>query len=232
MTENAAWTIPSSASKVSDLTKLSRAIPTPGPGQVLVKLTAASLNFRDLLIATRSPDYPGLHKDDLVSGSDGAGIIWSAGPFSKWLGREKTKVMVHNCSWITGDSRNWDFDKVLGGVVTDGTLQQYIVMDDELVIVAPSNLSTVETASLSTAGVTAWGAIRASLDMGLDGALEKWPTSTSLSFLEGNSPATPVTTNTTWTAKRLTGLTVLTMGTGGVSCFAIQVWLSSAVIHV
>lgn len=98
MTENVAWTIPSGASKVSDLTKLSRAIPTPGPGQVLVKLTAASLNFRELLIATRSPDYPGLHKDDLVSSSDGAALVWPTGPSSKWLGREKTKFMVHNCS--------------------------------------------------------------------------------------------------------------------------------------
>jgi len=85
-------------------------------------------------------------------------------------------------------------------VIADGTLQQYIVMDDEHVIVAHSNLSALETASLSTAGVTAWGAIRASLDMALDGALEKWPTSTSLSFLEGTSPATPVTTDTTWTS--------------------------------
>jgi hypothetical protein len=54
-TNNSAWTIPSSASKVSDLTKQTKDIPTPGPNQVLVKLTAASLNFRDVLISTRSP---------------------------------------------------------------------------------------------------------------------------------------------------------------------------------
>jgi NADPH:quinone reductase-like Zn-dependent oxidoreductase len=52
---NIAWTIPASASKVSDLVKTTRAIPTPGPNQILVKLTAASLNFRDFLISTRSP---------------------------------------------------------------------------------------------------------------------------------------------------------------------------------
>lgn len=52
---NTAWTIPLNASKVSDLTKQTREIPTPGPNQVLVKLTGASLNYRDFLISTRAP---------------------------------------------------------------------------------------------------------------------------------------------------------------------------------
>jgi hypothetical protein len=54
-TTNTAWTIPATATKVSDLVKQTFAIPSPGPHQVLVKLTAASLNFRDVLISTRSP---------------------------------------------------------------------------------------------------------------------------------------------------------------------------------
>jgi hypothetical protein len=85
----------------------------------------------------------------------------------------------------------------------DGTLQQYIVVPDEWVVKAPSNLSAVEAASLITAGTTAWSAIRGSLDLRADGVLEPW--------------------NGSWTEKRLHGKTVLTMGTGGVSCFAIQV---------
>ena len=56
---------------------------------------------------------------------------------------------------------------------------------------------------ISTAGTTAWSAIRGSLDMRMDGELEEWKGA--------------------WTDKRLKGKTVLTLGTGGVSCFAIQV---------
>jgi hypothetical protein len=78
-----------------------------------------------------------------------------------------------------------------------------MVVDDSWVVEAPSHLSAVESASLVTAGTTAWSAIRNGLDLKLDGTLGPW---------EG-----------TWQDKRLEGKTILTMGTGGVSCFAIQV---------
>lgn len=202
-TTNVAWTIPTTASKVSDLTKKSRDIPTPGPNQVLVKLTAASLNYRDVLISTRSPYYPGNHKVNLVPGSDGAGIIQSTGTSSTWANKEGTNVLLHCNNWITGDAQNLALETVFGGNSTDGTLQQWLVVDDELVVEAPSSLSAVESAAMITAGTTAWAAIRGGMDLRLDGVMGEWPTS--------------------WTEKRLSGKSVLTMGTGGVSCFAIQV---------
>jgi hypothetical protein len=104
---------------------------------------------------------------------------------------------------MNGDIRNLVFDTIFGGWSQDGTLQQWIVVDDSWVVEAPSHLSAVESASLVTAGTTAWSAIRNGLDLKLDGTLGPW---------EG-----------AWTDKRLEGKTVLTMGTGGVSCFAIQV---------
>jgi NADPH:quinone reductase-like Zn-dependent oxidoreductase len=202
-TTNVAWTIPSTASKVSDLTKQSRDIPEPGPKQILVQLTAASLNFRDVLIATRSPYYPGDHKADLIPGCDGAGIIHSTGSSSTWAKKQGTKVLLHCNNWITGEVGNLSFETILGGTGTDGTLQQWIVVNDEGVVEAPSGLSAVESAAMVTAGTTAWSAIRGGMDLRLDGFMGEWPTS--------------------WTEKRLAGKTVLTMGTGGVSCFAIQV---------
>lgn len=81
-----------------------------------------------------------------------------------------------------------------------GFLQQWIVLSDERVIEAPKHLSAAESAAIPTAGVTAWAAIREGLDASLSGQLSDWQ--------EG---------------KRLHGKTVLTQGTGGVSCFAIQV---------
>lgn len=72
-------------------------------------------------------------------------------------------------------------------------------MDDARVIEAPAHLTSVEVASLPTAGVTAWSAIREGLDASFSGELGDWRD-----------------------GKRLQGKTVLTQGTGGVSCFAIQ----------
>lgn len=202
-TTNAAWTVPSTASAVNHLTLQHRPIPTPRPSQVVIKLTAASLNYRDFLIAIRSPQYPGDHKANLVPSSDGAGIIHAAGPLSSWTGKEGTKVLLHANGWLSGDVRNLVFETILGGTGTDGTLQEWIVLDDAHVIPAPESLSAVESASLVTAGATAWSAIRAQLDMGLDGELRPWVGS--------------------WKEKRLQGKTLLTIGTGGVSCFGIQV---------
>ena len=87
-----------------------------------------------------------------------------------------------------------------------GLLQQWIAVDDEQVVEVPKHLSSAESATLSTAGVTAWSAIRESFDAFLTGELREWK--------EG---------------RRLEGKTILTQGTGGVSCFAIQVRRS---IHI
>lgn len=89
-----------------------------------------------------------------------------------------------------------------------GLLQHWVVVSDERVIMAPKHLKAAENASLATAGVTAWSAIREGLDGLFDGELRDWR--------EGN---------------RLQGKTILTQGTGGVSCFAIQVRFALTTIH-
>ncbi|CAO2651228.1 Nn.00g095250.m01.CDS01 [Neocucurbitaria sp. VM-36] len=114
---NTAWTIPSTASAVIHLSKQSKPIPTPGPSQVLVKLTAASLNFRDVLISIRSPQYPGSHKADLVPGSDGAGTICSIGENSKWSGKQGLKIAAALGATVIATSSSdskLDFAKSLG----------------------------------------------------------------------------------------------------------------------
>ncbi|KAF2257367.1 NAD-P-binding protein [Trematosphaeria pertusa] len=202
-TTNTAWTIPATATAVKHLTKVEKDVPTPGRNQVLVRLTGASLNFRDILVSTHSPNYPGPHKPDLIACSDGAGLVHSTGPSSVWAGKEGTPVVLHPSTWLSGDVRNLRLDQIYGAMANDGTLQKWIVVDDERVIAAPKGLSGVESSSLITAGVTAWAAIRGSLDGRFDGGLDEWKGA--------------------WTEKRLEGTWVLTQGTGGVSCFAIQI---------
>jgi NADPH:quinone reductase-like Zn-dependent oxidoreductase len=166
-------------------------------------MTAASLNYRDVLISTRSPQYPGNHKPNLVPGSDGAGVIYSTGADSNWKDKKGLAVVFNQNGWLHGDFRNLDFATILGGTSQDGTLQEYLVLPDDWIVEQPPSLSAVEAACLITAGSTAWWAIRGGLDGRLDGSVGDWQGS--------------------WRDRRLDEKWVLTLGTGGVSCFAIQI---------
>jgi NADPH:quinone reductase-like Zn-dependent oxidoreductase len=117
---NLAWTIPSHASTIHDLTRLPLPIPSPGPSQVLIRMTSVSLNYRDLVIATRSPLYPGTHKANLVPCTDGAGLIHAAGAGSKWAGKEGERVLLHPNEWLSGDARNLEGKFGVGSAEYDG----------------------------------------------------------------------------------------------------------------
>ncbi|EOD48488.1 nad-p-binding protein [Neofusicoccum parvum] len=184
--QNLAWTI-ASASK---LVQTPLPTPTPGPKQVLIRITAASLNFRDHLIVHHSPAYPLSHVPNLIPCSDGAGTVVAAGESSVWRDRTGTHVAVHPNTWLDGDvGDGYRLDTTMGGGKVHGTLARFVVLDDERVLEAPKGLSDVESAALITAGSTAFNAL-----------------------FEGPGGI----------GKPAAGVTVLTQGTGGVSCFAIQ----------
>lgn len=118
---NLAWTVPEHASSIMHLEQRLLPIPTPTEHQVLVRLTAVSLNYRDLLVAIRSPEYPGDHRAGLVPCSDGVGVIHKVGSSSQWAGRDGTIVLLHPNEWLSGDVRNLDLTKIAGAAGTDGT---------------------------------------------------------------------------------------------------------------
>ena len=142
-TGNSAWTIPISATSIKHLSQRSLTIPTAGYRQVLVRLTAASLNYRDLLVATRSSEYPGIdglpgnHAADLVPCSDSAGVIHSTGPESVWAGREGTKVLLHPNEWLAGDVRNLNLQRVFGAAGSQGNVSSnFDCLPERLIIQA------------------------------------------------------------------------------------------------
>ena len=166
--------------------------PQPGPRCALVRLRAASLNFRDLLIIAHSPNYPGHAAPGLAPCSDGAGEIEAVGPDSEWHVGDKV-ILKPNHGWDDSeDVGDFRFDQSLGGADTPGTLQQYRVVEDKWLVRMPKNISFEEAAALPTAGGTAIFALYHSRLLGPKGE------------------------------KLMKGKTILTQGTGGVSCFAIQ----------
>lgn len=138
------------------LTLAERAEPEPGPGQVLLRMHAAALNARDLMMVRGQ--YNPRQPLPLVPGSDGMGEVAALG-----AGVERVKVgarvaPIFSQGWISGEPTRRKMRSTLGGPL-DGTLAESMVVDAEGVVPLPEHLSPEEAATLPTAGLTAWNAL-------------------------------------------------------------------------
>jgi NADPH:quinone reductase-like Zn-dependent oxidoreductase len=136
------------------LTLIERPVPRPGPGQVLVRMHAASLNYRDLLVATGRYGRGELHYP-LVPLSDGAGEVVDVGP---GVTRLKPKDRVASAFFQKCVDGPFDASKAssaLGGAI-DGVLSEYVVLEEGGAVKFPPFLSYEEASTLPCAGVTAW----------------------------------------------------------------------------
>jgi len=129
--------------------------PSPGQGEVLVKIKAAALNRRDYWISIGR--YAGL-KYPAILGSDGAGIVSELGEGvdPAWLNKE----VVINAAFNWGDNadaQGKDF-KILG-LPDDGTLAEYVKVNAENLFEKPAYLTWEQAAAFPLAGVTAYRAL-------------------------------------------------------------------------
>jgi NADPH:quinone reductase-like Zn-dependent oxidoreductase len=130
--------------------------PVPGHGQVLVRMRAVSLNFRDLLMS-RGIYNPKL-KLPMIPISDGAGEVVAIGP---GVSRFKPGEKVAACfmpEWLNGPTDDENARSALGGGGV-GLLAELAVLPEHGLVPIPSHLTVEEAASLPCAGVTAWNAL-------------------------------------------------------------------------
>ncbi|MDR3568665.1 MAG: NAD(P)-dependent alcohol dehydrogenase [Syntrophobacteraceae bacterium] len=165
---------------IENLSVLNCDVPKPGLGQVLVKIKAASLNYRDqLVIAGKYPAKP----LPLIPFSDGSGEVIEVGEsVTRWKAGDRVAGIFFQ-KWQSGRLDEIKANSALGGAI-DGVLAEYVVFEESGLVAVPEHLSYEEAATLPCAAVTAWNAL------------------TSGSITCGQS--------------------VLTLGTGGVSMFAVQ----------
>ncbi len=156
--------------------------PRPGPGQVLVRLRANAINYRDLLNILNPPDrgiaYP------RIPNSDGAGEVLETGA---GVTRFKPGDRVAGAffqRWTDGGITAEAMASALGGPI-DGLLAEQAVLEQDGLVPVPEHLSYEEAATLPCAALTAWHIL---VEMG----------------------------------RMKAGDTVLILGTGGVSIFALQ----------
>jgi len=138
------------------LTLVERKDPVPGPGQVVVRVRAASLNYRDLLTVQGS--YNPRQPLPLVPLSDGAGEVESVGPGVARVKAGDRVAGVFAQRWIGGRPTPEVRRSTLGGPL-DGLLAERALLDAEGVVALPEHLSFEEAACLPCAAVTAWSAL-------------------------------------------------------------------------
>ncbi|MGV3661212.1 MAG: zinc-dependent alcohol dehydrogenase family protein [Prosthecobacter sp.] len=161
---------------------VSLADPTPGPGEVLVRIRAVCLNYRDHMnvMGIRGVTGP----IPRIPCSDGAGEVAAVGEgVSAWKPGDRV-VVPFMPTWLEDGFTQAHASQALGGAV-DGLLRELAVIHADSLLPIPDYLSIEEAATLPCAAVTAWDALHTR------GALKA-------------------------------GETVLVLGTGGVSVFALQ----------
>lgn len=141
---------------IDALTLVERPVPQPGAGQILVRIRAVSLNYRDLLViqGVWRPSAP------RIPASDGVGEVVAVG---EGVTRFRTGDRVAGIffpGWIDGEATPEKLQAPsLGGTGADGTLAEFVVFDEDAAVKVPEHLSDEEAATLPLAGVTAWHAV-------------------------------------------------------------------------
>lgn len=158
-------------------------IPQPGPHEVLLRLRAASLNFRELSILLHGR-YPLPVKPDVIGLCDGAAEVVALGAGVSRVAPGNRVIASIFPRWIDGPFA-LERSAQLGGSL-DGMLTEYAVLHEDALVAVPDALSWEEAAALPCAGVTAWNALTGGLPL-------------------------------------QAGDDVLTLGSGGVSLFALQI---------
>ena len=141
---------------VDEMKLVEKTVAAPGPGQVLVKLKAATINYRDLL--TVKGGYGSRQKFPLVPLSDGAGVVDSvgAGVTAFKPGDRVTGSFFEG--WLGGEPSEAKMRGNLGGAL-DGVLCEYRVWPAAALVRTPDHLTDIEAACLPCAGLTAWSAV-------------------------------------------------------------------------
>ena len=140
----------------SGLMVVEKPIPKPGIGEVLVRIRAVTLNYRDLLILKGG--YGSHQKLPLIPLSDGAGVVEAIGPSVRRFKPGDRVVGGFFDNWISGGPTKEKIEGAVGGSV-DGVLAEYRIFRQDVLVMTPSHLSDEEAASLPCAGLTAWNAV-------------------------------------------------------------------------
>ncbi|WP_016853579.1 zinc-dependent alcohol dehydrogenase family protein [Halomonas smyrnensis] len=126
----------------------------PGPGEIRVRLHASSLNFHDYLVVTGASPA----EDGRIPMSDGAGVVEAVGEGVSEFAVGDAVVSTFFPEWLDGPARHGDFATVPGDGI-DGYARESVVRPATGFTRQPEGWSHAQSATLTTAGLTAWRAL-------------------------------------------------------------------------
>jgi len=132
--------------------------PQAGPGKVLVRLRAATLNFIDVAIATNT--FPGA-RFPLIPVADGAGEVVALGAGVEGIAPGDRVVPHFMPDWHSGPMTQ-RLIAAMRGISLPGSLSEYVAVPAASVVALPAHLDYVQGAALPIAATTAWNAVRSS----------------------------------------------------------------------
>lgn len=144
-----------------NLALVEAAIPTPGPGEILIEVAAVSLNYRDKLLVDDGFGLPDPQTEPLIPLSDLSGIITALGAGVTRFAVGDRVISTFLPDWIDGDgpgTARHPNGRTLGGSL-QGVLAEYVVLNQDWAVHGPKSLNHVETSTLPCAGLTAWTAL-------------------------------------------------------------------------
>jgi NADPH:quinone reductase-like Zn-dependent oxidoreductase len=139
---------------LDNLTLGNVATPEPKAHEILIKVGAVSLNFRDKAIVDGIYE-PEMIPKPLIPVSDAAGTVVSVGAdVTKF--KVGDRVISHLYShWIDGAPASDEPDYCLGAPYPGG-LAEYMILEAESAVLAPSTITDEEASTLPIAALTAW----------------------------------------------------------------------------
>jgi NADPH:quinone reductase-like Zn-dependent oxidoreductase len=151
------WTLKAGATSLDDLILADREKPIPEVGEVLIRVRACSINYRDHLIPLGH--YMGGTVDrDITPLSDGVGEVEAVGAgVTRFKAGDRVAGTFFQ-NWLAG-APGPDIGPALGAPPAKGMLCEYVTLPERGVVPMAHSLSFEEAATLPCAGVTAWNAL-------------------------------------------------------------------------
>jgi len=128
----------------------------PQRGELLLRVHAVSLNYRDIAMLTGR--YPRAHKKGLIPTSDGAAEVIAVGEGVEAFKVGDRVIGTFHPRWYAGPMHA-TMGREAYGDQNDGWLTQTKVVSQEAVVAIPNALSYEEASTLPCAGLTAWTAL-------------------------------------------------------------------------
>ncbi|MEQ1890010.1 MAG: NAD(P)-dependent alcohol dehydrogenase [Alphaproteobacteria bacterium] len=145
-----------SGTGIESLRLVEQPVPEPMAGEVLVRMTAATLNYRDLMLAQGGPYRS--RTGPYVPLSCGCGVVEGVGQGVTRYRAGDRVAPTFFADWLSGPSSGSLLSRALGGTV-DGVAREYACFSQESMVKVPDAIGDLEAATLACAALTSWNAL-------------------------------------------------------------------------